>query len=124
MSPAKSDKPTVFKVCIEGVVVIPKLRELKHFAQRCIGFMGQCASRHDMALYLPNCRAVHTCFMRFQLDLIFVDERHRVVRVVSRVVPWRCILGGGESRGVIEIPAERINLDPFMPGVRLEFEPG
>ena len=41
------------------------------------------------ALVLSPCLAVHTAFMRFAIDVIFVDRTGHVVRVVRRLGPWR-----------------------------------
>jgi len=45
------------------------------------------ASAHG--LWLPGTRSVHTAGMRFALDLLWCDERGRVVRVDPRVGPAR-----------------------------------
>ena len=41
------------------------------------------------ALLLPRCRSVHTCGMRFPIDLVWLDRDGRPVRVDRAVPPWR-----------------------------------
>jgi len=43
-------------------------------------------------LLLPRCRSVHTFGMRFAIDVVFLDSRGRVVRVVCGLRPGRIVL--------------------------------
>src|SRR4051794_39959 len=43
----------------------------------------------DAGLLMPRTRAIHTCGMRFALELHWLDARGRVIRADSRVSPWR-----------------------------------
>ncbi len=45
--------------------------------------------RVGAALLIPRCRSVHTFGMRFALDLLWLDERGRVIRVDRAVAPRR-----------------------------------
>jgi len=56
------------------------------------------------ALLLPRTRAVHTCGMRFALDLYWLDAAGRVVRVDRAVPPWR-MRACQRARSVLECPA-------------------
>lgn len=40
-------------------------------------------------LVFPKCHAVHTCFMRYPLDIAFVDARGDVLVLYQGVAPWR-----------------------------------
>jgi len=53
---------------------------------------------------LSPCAAVHTAFMRFAIDIVFVDGDGRTVRVVPQVRPWR-MTASLRARSVIELPA-------------------
>ena len=53
---------------------------------------------------LSPCAAVHTAFMRFPIDVVFVDADGRAVRVVPQVKPWR-MAASLRARSVIELPA-------------------
>jgi uncharacterized membrane protein (UPF0127 family) len=48
--------------------------------------------------------AVHTAFMRFPIDVIFIDRDARVVRIVSAVRPWR-MAASLRAHSVIELAA-------------------
>jgi uncharacterized protein len=58
-----------------------------------------------VALFLPRCSSIHTCFMRGPIDVVFVDREQRVVGLRERVRPWRFIAGPNASHSVLELPA-------------------
>jgi uncharacterized membrane protein (UPF0127 family) len=47
------------------------------------------------ALFIPHCRSVHTVGMRFPIDVAFLDEAGRAIRVVRAVGPWRVLVCRG-----------------------------
>jgi uncharacterized membrane protein (UPF0127 family) len=67
--------------------------------------------REDLAggegLWIVPCEAVHTFWMRFPIDLVYLDRKHRVVKVRTHVGPWRmstCL----RAHSVIELGAGTI----------------
>jgi hypothetical protein len=58
----------------------------------------------DAALLIDPCSSVHTMFMRFPIDVVFLDEDNRVVKVSAGLRPWRIGLAKG-ARRVLEMPA-------------------
>jgi uncharacterized membrane protein (UPF0127 family) len=56
------------------------------------------------ALLLPRCRSVHTCGMRYPLDLVWLDGAGAVLAVERGVRPWRLCSSAGAA-AVIEVPA-------------------
>ena len=73
-------------------------------ASRRRGLLGRDSLDEGEALMLSPCTAIHTFFMRFTIDVIFVDRDSRVVRTVSRMRPWRIAMAW-RARSVIELPA-------------------
>jgi uncharacterized membrane protein (UPF0127 family) len=58
----------------------------------------------DAALLIPRCRSIHSFGMRFQLDVVFIDEGSKPVRLAENVPPRR-LLSFRAARAVIEMPA-------------------
>ena len=71
---------------------------------RLLGLAGLPGLPPGWALLLPRCRSVHTFGMRFALDVVFVDEAGRPVRVERAVRPGR-VLAARTARAVLEAPA-------------------
>jgi len=55
-------------------------------------------------LIIDPCNSVHTMFMRFPIDVVFVDKDGRVIKVTEGLKPFRAAVGRG-SRWVIEMPS-------------------
>ncbi len=75
------------------------------FRRRLAGWMGRSVVGPGEGLWLEPCRCVHTCFMRFPLDIVFISGGDRVLRVVRSVRPWRVVWGGWRVRSALEVPA-------------------
>jgi hypothetical protein len=71
------------------------------------GLLGRTKLQDGAALMLIPCFAVHTAFMRFAIDVIFLDRDGCVVRTSSRLQPWR-IAGAWRAHSVIELPSGRL----------------
>jgi uncharacterized membrane protein (UPF0127 family) len=59
----------------------------------------------DQALVIDPCSSIHMFFMRFPLDVLYVDREDRIVRVQECIQPWRVgPLRTNGARYVIELP--------------------
>ena len=74
----------------------------------------------DQAVLLADCASVHTCFMRFALDVVYLDREGTVVRLVPRLRPWRFSAGGKGAAHVLELAAGGIARFGIRAGERLE----
>ena len=73
-------------------------------AARRRGLLGRDSLGASEGLLLTPCIAVHTAFMRFPIDLVFIDRDGRAVRVVPNVRPWRMAVSL-RAHAVIELAA-------------------
>ncbi len=55
-------------------------------------------------LLIPRTSSVHTHFMRFPIDVVFLDGEGRVAKIVRGLRPWR-FAGARGTRDVLELPA-------------------
>ena len=53
------------------------------------GLLGRSGIDATAALVLAPCWTIHTAFMRFAIDVLFVDREGRALRVVHALKPWR-----------------------------------
>jgi len=68
------------------------------------GLLGREGLESSSALILAPCAAIHTMFMRFDIDAVFVDDDGRAVKVVHSLTPWR-IAVQPFAHAVVELPA-------------------
>jgi uncharacterized protein len=70
---------------------------------RAKGLLGRSSLPEDEGMLLAT-SAIHTYFMRFPLDLVFLDKNFVVVRTVNSVKPWRVVVDRRAS-SVVELAA-------------------
>jgi len=66
------------------------------------GLLGRDSIDLSAALIIAPCSAIHTAFMRFVIDVAFVDRGGRVLKVVHDLQPWR-IAASPRAFAVIEL---------------------
>ena len=71
---------------------------------RLRGLLGRGELRSGEGLLLRPSGSIHTWFMRFAIDALFLDRDLRVVRIAARIPPWRFALAR-KARAVLELPA-------------------
>src|SRR5438045_8256912 len=72
--------------------------------ERRRGLLGRTHLPLESALVLTPCHSIHTMFMRFAIDVVFVDGEGRILRIVRELPPWRAAWARG-ARAVIELAA-------------------
>jgi len=92
-------------------------------ATRAHGLLGRDHFAPGDGLILDPCRLIHTFFMRFAIDVVFVDRRQRVTRVARDVPPFRFAWGGWSARVTLELPAGTLGRIPVAPGAQLRLDP-
>src|SRR5476649_939877 len=68
------------------------------------GLLGRDCLDASAALILEPCAAVHTAFMRFNIDVVFVNRSGYAVKIVEDLTPWR-IAVATQAHAVIEMAA-------------------
>ena len=66
-----------------------RCRVASSFASRFRGLMGVAQLPPGTGLLLPRTSSVHTHFMRFPIDVVFLDSERSVVSIVPALRPWR-----------------------------------
>mgnify|MGYP003325798928 CR=1 FL=1 len=76
----------------------------RSFAERARGLIGVSQLPLGEGLLIERCNAIHTCFMKFPIDAIFLDKHDQIVKTVRNIRPWRWFVWGGwRARRVLEI---------------------
>lgn len=89
---------------------------------RTIGLLGRTGLAEGTGLLLAPCLQIHTWFMRFPIDVVFLDGDNVVVTLHERVGPFRLASGGWRSRKALELPAGTVAQLGLMPGEALGME--
>jgi uncharacterized membrane protein (UPF0127 family) len=82
------------------------------------GLLGRDSLDPSSALVIAPCSAIHTFFMRFAIDVVFVDRRGRVLHIVRDLPPWR-IAASLRAYAVIEMTGGSLPRNDLAIGDRL-----
>jgi uncharacterized membrane protein (UPF0127 family) len=98
-------------VCVSEVAdrALPRMR----------GLIGRRGLPAGEGLLLRPAPSIHTAFMRFPIDAVFLDRELHVLEVVERLRPWRMASKRG-ARAVLELPAGESARRGVRAGDRLE----
>ena len=72
-----------------GQVIASRARLADGFVTRAVGLMGQRGLGEGEALVIRPCWSIHTFFMRFKLDVLYLDKQRRVKKIVRQMPAWR-----------------------------------
>ena len=88
-----------------GTVIADRVGVAATRATRAVGLLQRDGLDPGEALWIVPSRGVHTCWMRFTIDVIALDERGVVIDKVTHLKPWRIRLPRRGTAGVLELPA-------------------
>ena len=91
-------------------------------AKRNKGLLGRKCLDRGEGMWIRPCEAVHTFWMRFPIDLVYLDRKNRIRKLSSEVPPWRlsaCLF----AHSVLELVPGTIRNTQTQPGDLLEFSP-
>lgn len=91
-------------------------------AARSKGLLGRKGLPPGGGLWIVPCESVHTFWMQFPIDLVYIDRKKRVKKLRSNVSPWRlsaCL----SAHSIIELPAGTIEATLTHVDDSLEFSP-
>jgi uncharacterized membrane protein (UPF0127 family) len=89
---------------------------------RRAGLLGRDSLPDNHAMVIAPTNAVHTWFMRFSIDLAFVDRTGRVVKTYQAVKPWR-VAGALRAYAVVELAAGSLARNDTVTGDMLAIVP-
>ena len=88
------DGAVVCEHCVIADSPLPRMR----------GLLGKRGLGSDEGVLLRPAGSVHTFFMRFPIDIVFLDRDGRVLRIAESVRPWRTAAARG-AKAVLELRA-------------------
>jgi uncharacterized membrane protein (UPF0127 family) len=87
-----------------GDVICERCEIPKSSFARARGLLGRSGLEPGSGMLIDAAPSVHMFFMRFPIDVVFLDRDWRVVRVVRALRPWR-VAGARRAVAALELPA-------------------
>lgn len=90
-------------------------------AKRSVGLLKKTGLKPGEGLWIVPCEGIHMFFMKFPIDVVYIDRKKRVRKTVRALRPWRaslCI----SAHSVIELPVGVIEASQTQKGDQLEWD--
>lgn len=120
--PHAPEGPLQVRNATRDTILSARLEKAHTGAARRKGLLGRDSFLPGQGLWILPCESVHTFFMRFPIDLVYLDRALRVRKVCHRVGAWR-VSACFSAHSVLELPAGTVHATRTEPGDRLEIVP-
>ena len=90
-------------------VLAKSVTKASHLLEKIRGLIGKDNLSEQEAFWIPSCPSIHTFFMKFPIDVIFVDKNMKVTSCFKGVKPYRIVMGSWKSNSVFEMQAGKLN---------------
>lgn len=92
----------------KGTNLAQKAGITDNFLTRLIGLLNRKSLNSGEGLYITPCNSIHSWFMRFSFDAIFIDEDMQVIHIINKMPAFKFSPIIKSAKGVIELPAGTI----------------
>lgn len=107
------------KVKNTGELIATNVKGADNPYTRVMGLMFKPNMNGMGGLMLDPCNSIHTFFMRFPIDVVFINKENVVVKVHRSLPPWRMTWLYFKARKTLELPAGSLP-ESVKEGVQLE----
>lgn len=89
------------------------------FFARLRGLMGRRSLAPADGLLLVPCSSVHMCFMRFAIDVVYLDKDYHIRKIVPGLRPWIGVSWCSGAGSALELEAGRAAAEGIRVGQKL-----
>lgn len=100
----------MIQVEYKGKIIATGVQLADNFWDRLAGYMFRSRPHRPGILFEPA-PSIHTFFMNFNLDVIFMDGEHRILKIYRNLRPWRHTCFYFRARKTLELPAGQFPMD-------------
>jgi uncharacterized membrane protein (UPF0127 family) len=100
----------MIQIIYKGKIIAQDISIADNFMSRLMGYMFQSVPHKAGILFQPAI-SIHTFFMNFPLDVIFMDESYKIIKIYRNLKPWRHTWFYFSSRKTLELPAGQFPLE-------------
>ena len=90
-------------------------------AQRVKGLLGRDCLADGQGLLFKNASSLHTFFMQFPIDILYIDRQGRMLKSAVGVRPFKLVAAPFRSHYALELPVGAIERSATCVGDRLDF---
>ncbi len=92
-------------------VIGKNIREASSLKDRVIGLMFSNKMMNMDGLLITPCKSIHTFFMKFSIDVVFIDKKNHIVKIIRSMKPWRMTGFYLNALHTLELPSGTLTED-------------
>ena len=98
-----------------------KLIPRKGFWQKVIGLIGKKDLNNKEGIIIHKCRQIHTQWMQFNIDVIFLDKYFNIIFTQFNLKPFRISAYKKNAYYIIELKTNLLNKKIFKTSSKLDY---
>jgi uncharacterized membrane protein (UPF0127 family) len=102
-------------------VIAEQVKEAHTFWTRFKGLMLTNSMPDNLALHISPCPSIHTFFMRYGIDVLYVNDKNQIVGLEENLAPGKTGKRFSKVLSVIELPAGKIKTTSTAVGQTVAF---
>jgi uncharacterized membrane protein (UPF0127 family) len=100
--------------------IASRARVASSLGDRVVGLLSTPEVRPGEGLLIERTSSIHMFFMRYPIDVVFIDKSGRVTKLVHRLKPWRIVPWAWGARDCLELRAGALDKTDTQVGDQLE----
>jgi uncharacterized membrane protein (UPF0127 family) len=108
---------------LQGTVIAKDVLPAYSFARRLKGLLFTSSLPRQSGIHIQPCRSVHTFFMQYPIDIIYLDANQIIVGLEHSVAPGKRGSHVPKTYSVLELAAGRIEELAIEQGQKLHIQP-
>ncbi|MDP9251166.1 MAG: DUF192 domain-containing protein [Chloroflexota bacterium] len=103
-----------------GTSIAERCRVARSLRERTVGLLATPNLAAGEGLLIERTQSIHMFFMRYPIDVAFIDKSGLVRRTVSVLRPWRVVWWARGARDCIELPVGTLSASRTVSGDQVE----
>lgn len=103
----------------EKIVIAEHIETADTAWKRLKGLLGRSTLADKHGLWITPCNSIHTCFMKFSIDVVFVDKNMKVKSIKKNLGPWKFVPPTWGANSVFEFAAGTLEKTKLKVGDQL-----
>jgi uncharacterized membrane protein (UPF0127 family) len=104
----------------ENIILSTEVIVAENFFDRLKGLLGKDNLPANTCIIISPCKSIHTFFMKFTIDVIFIDKNYKVIEIIKNIKPCKTSKYIKKAWAVIEISNDSIISSKVSVGEELE----
>lgn len=88
----------------QNSIISENTKMADNFFSRSIGLLSRKTLPESESLVIKPCCSIHTFFMRFDIDVLFIGANGKIIELYENVKPWNVLPIHLNSKYVVELP--------------------